>query len=112
MVRLSEIKLHNQKIAIEATRGARTPRRLYVPHTPNPNMEDYYGSNRAVTTYRLPLQTVGKVDIQQHLANLDTMSTLVSDTLVYRAKPPHLRMNRHHTRANIQILEHVEVNKN
>ena len=44
--------------------------------------------NRAVTTCRLPLQTVGKGDIQQHLTNPDTMSALVSDTLVYRAEPP------------------------
>ena len=55
---------------------------------PIPNMEDYSGSDRAVTTYRLPLQTVGIVDIQQHLANLDTMSTLVRDTLVSRAVRP------------------------
>jgi hypothetical protein len=40
-----------------------------------------------VITCRLPLQTVGIVDIQQLLANLDTMSTLVSDTLVSRAEP-------------------------
>ena len=44
--------------------------------------------NRTVTTCRLPLQTVGKVDIQKYLANLDTMSTLVSDTLVSRVEPP------------------------
>ena len=52
------------------------------------NVEDYSGSDRAVTTCRLPLQTVGIVDIQQHLANLDTMSTLVSNTLVFRVEPP------------------------
>ena len=34
MVRLSEIKLHNRETAIEATRGARTLRWLYVPPTP------------------------------------------------------------------------------
>ena len=51
-------------------------------------MEDYSGSDRAVTTCQLPLQTVGIVDIQQHLANLDTMSTLVRDTLVSRVEPP------------------------
>ena len=55
---------------------------------PIPNVEDYSGSNKAVTTCRLPLQTVGIVDIQQLLANLDTMSTLVRDTLVSRAEPP------------------------
>ena len=37
----SEIKLHNREIAIEVTGGARTPRRLYVPPTPIPNMEVY-----------------------------------------------------------------------
>ena len=51
-------------------------------------MEDYSGTDRVVTIYRLPLQTVGIVDIQQLLANLDTMSTLVRDTLVSRAVPP------------------------
>ena len=55
---------------------------------PIPNVEDYSGSDRAVTTYRLPLQTVGIVDIQQLLANLDTMFTLVRDTQVSRAEPP------------------------
>ena len=88
MVRSSDIKLHNRETAIEATGGNRTPRRLYVPRTPIPNVEDYSGSDRAVTTCRLPLQTMGIVDIQQLLANLDTMSTLVSDTLVSRTDPP------------------------
>ena len=55
---------------------------------PIPNVEDYSESDRAVATCRLPLQTVGIVDIQQLLANLDTMSTLVRDTLVSRAEPP------------------------
>ena len=42
--------------------------------------------NRAViTTYKVPLQTVGKGDVQQHLSNPDTMSILVSDTLVSHA---------------------------
>ena len=83
-----DIKLHNREIAIEAIGEAHTPLRLYVPPTPIPNVEDYSGSDRAVTTCRLPLQTVGVVDIQQLLANLDTMSTLVSDTLVSRKEPP------------------------
>ena len=43
--------------------------------------------NRAVATCRLPLQTMGKDDIQQHLINPDTMSTLITDTLVSRANP-------------------------
>ena len=76
------------EITIEATGGARTPRRLYVP--PIPHIERgglLKGLDRVVTTCRLPLQTVGIVDIQQHLANLDTMSTLVRDTLVSRAEP-------------------------
>ena len=55
---------------------------------PIPNMEDYSGSDRAVTTCRLTLQTVGIVDIQQLLANLDTTSILVRDTLVSRTEPP------------------------
>ena len=44
--------------------------------------------NRVVTTCRLPLQTVRKGNIQQHLINTDTMSTLISDPLVSRAEPP------------------------
>ena len=55
---------------------------------PIPNVEDYSGSDRVVSTCRLPIQTVDIVDIQQHLANLDTMSTPVRDTLVSRAEPP------------------------
>ena len=55
---------------------------------PTLNVEDYSGSDRVVTTCRLPLQTVDIVDIQQLLANLDTMSTLVCDTLVSRMEPP------------------------
>ena len=55
---------------------------------PIPNVEDYSGSDRAVTTCRLPLQTMGIVDIQQLISNLDTMSILVSDTLVSRTEPP------------------------
>src|SRR6185295_941836 len=35
---------------------------------PIPNVEDYSGSDKAVTTCRLTLQTVGIVDIQQLLA--------------------------------------------
>ena len=89
MVRSSKIKLHNRETAIEATGGARTPRRLYAPPTPHTERGGLLkGSDRAVTTCRLPLQTVGIVDIQQHLTNLDTMSTLVRDTLVSRAEHP------------------------
>ena len=89
MIRSSEIKLHSRETAIEVTGGARTPRRLYAPPTPHTERGGLLkGSDRIVTTCRLPLQTVGIVDIQQVLANLDTMSTLASDTLVSRAEPP------------------------
>ena len=47
--------------------------------------------SRAVTTCRLPLQTVGKGDIQQHLTNPDTMSTIVSDTLISDVEPTPFR---------------------
>ena len=40
------------------------------------------GQNRSLVTVKK------QVDIQQLLANLDTMSTLVRDTLVSRAEPP------------------------
>ena len=55
---------------------------------PIPNVEGSSGSDRAVTTCQLPLQTVGTVDIQKLLANLDTMSTLVRDTLASCVEPP------------------------
>ena len=88
MVRSSEIKLHNRETAIKVRRGARTPRRLYAPPTPHTERGGLLGIEQGYTTCRLPLQTVPIFDIQQHLANLDTMSTLVSDTLVSRAEPP------------------------
>ena len=88
MIRSSEIKLHNRETAIEVTGAARTPGGFMHLLPPIPNVEDYKGSNRAITTCWLHLQTVGIVDIQQVLANLDTMSTLVSDTLVSHAEPP------------------------
>ena len=88
MVRSLEIKLHNRETAIEATGGARTPRRLYAPPTPHTEHGGLLGLEHGVTTCRLPLQTVGIVDIQQLLANLDTMFILVRDTLVSRAEPP------------------------
>ena len=88
MVRSSEIKLHNRETAIEVTREARTPRRLYAPPTPHTERGGLLKLEKAATTSRLPLQTVGIVDIQQLLANLDTMSTLVSDTLVSHVEPP------------------------
>ena len=47
--------------------------------------------NRAVATYKLPLQTVGKGDIEQYLTNPDTMSTIVSDTLISDVEPPPFR---------------------
>ena len=61
---------------------------LYAPPTSQSERGGLLGTDRAVTTYRLPLQTVGKVNIQQHLSSLDTMFTLVSDTLVSRVEPP------------------------
>jgi len=44
--------------------------------------------NWAVTTCRLTLQTVGKGDILQNLINPNTMSTLISDTLVFHMEAP------------------------
>ena len=82
--------------------GARISRRLYVPPTPHTERGGLLkGTDRAVTTCRLPLQTMGIVDIQQLLANLDTSKGYSS---VLRGAPT-LRMDRHHTRAIIRILE-------
>ena len=61
---------------------------IYTLLFPNRTWRITMALNRAVTTCRLPLQTVRKGDIQQHLTNLDTMSTLASDTLVSRAELP------------------------
>ena len=61
---------------------------IYTLLPPNRTWRITMTLNRAVTTFRLPLQTVGKGDIQQHLTNPDIMSTLVSDTLVSRTEPP------------------------
>ena len=48
--------------------GARTPRQLYVPPTPHTERGGLLkDTDRAVTTYWLPLQTMGIVDIQQLL---------------------------------------------
>ena len=67
---------------------ALSPQRLYVPLTPHTECGGLLkGSDRDVTTCRLPLQTVDIVEVQQHLANLDTMSTLVRETLVSRTEP-------------------------
>ena len=88
MVRSSGIKLHNRETAIEATGGARTPRRLYAPPTPHTERGRLLGLEQGC--HHLPATSTnrGIVDIQQLLANLDTMSTVVSDTLVYRTEPP------------------------
>ena len=59
---------------------------LLPPHTERGGL--LKGTDRAVTTCQLPLQTVGIVEIQQLLANIDTMSTLVRHTLVSRVEPP------------------------
>ena len=61
---------------------------IYTLLPPNRTWRITMTLNRAVTTYRLPLQTMGKGDIQTHLTNPDTMSTLASDTQVSRVEPP------------------------
>ena len=88
MVRSSEIKLHNRETVSKQREEPVHPGGFMHLLPPIPNVEDYSGSDRAVTTCRLSLQTMGIVDIQQLLANLDTMSTLVRDTLVSRTEPP------------------------
>ena len=65
--------------------------------------------NRTVTTYRLPLQTMGKCDIQQHLINPDTMSTLISDTLVSLTEPSPFEWTNIILEQNFRILEQIPV---
>ena len=60
---------------------------LWTSYHPNRTWRITMAQNKVVATCRLPLQTMRKSDVQQHLTNLDTMSTLVSDTLVSRAEP-------------------------
>ena len=44
--------------------------------------------NMTVIIYNLSLQTMGKGDILQNLINPNTMSTLISDTLVFHMEAP------------------------
>ena len=61
---------------------------IYTLRPPNRTWRITMALNMIVTSCRLPLQTVGKGDIQQHLTNLDTMSTLAGNTLVPCTEPP------------------------
>jgi len=61
---------------------------LWTSYPANRTWRITKAQNRAVTTCWIPLQTVEKSDIQQHLINQDTMSALTSDTLVSCAEPP------------------------
>ena len=61
---------------------------IYKLLPPNRPWRIMMALNRVVTTCRLPLQTMGKGDIQQHLTKPDTTSTLISDTLESRAELP------------------------
>ena len=62
---------------------------MYTILPPNRTWRITMALNMIVTSCRLPLQTVRKGDIQQHLTGPDTMSTLASDTLVSHAEPPY-----------------------
>ena len=64
---------------------------IYTLRPPNRTWRIMMALNRAVINCRLPLQTVGKGDIQQYLINPDTMSTFIRDTLVYCVEPPPFR---------------------
>ena len=107
MVGLSGLNYTTGRPLIEATGGARTPRRLYAPPTPHTERGGLLGLEQGCHHLLATSTNMGIVDIQQLLANLDTMSTLVSDTLVSPRGAPTLRMDRHHTRANIRILEQL-----
>ena len=98
---------YNRETALQLMREARSPMWLYVPPTPNPNMEDYQGLDRAVTTCRLPLNPWERVT--------SSNTYIQSRHHVYISKRysqiPYgastLRMDIHHTRANIRILEQL-----
>ena len=61
---------------------------LYAPPTSQSEHGGLQGTDRTVTTCRLPLQIVRMGDIQQHLIDLDTTSTLINDTLVSHSERP------------------------
>ena len=62
--------------------------RLYVPPTPQSERGGLLGLEQGYHHLLATSQSVEKGDIQQLLANLDTTSTLVSDTLASRVEPP------------------------
>ena len=70
------------------TGEARSPMRLYVPPTTQSERGGLLGLGQGCHHLPATSQSMGKGDIQQHLASLDTTSTLVSDTLASRAEPP------------------------
>src|SRR6185295_18817314 len=61
---------------------------LWIFYPPNRTWGITMAENKNVTTCKLSLQTMIKGGIWQHLINPDTMSTLISDTIVSRAEPP------------------------
>ena len=69
-------------------REARSPMWLYVPPTPQSERGGLLGLGQGCHHLSATSQSVVKGDIQQYLASLDTMSTLVSDSLASRAEPP------------------------
>ena len=70
------------------TGEARSPMRFYVPSTTQSERGGLLGLGQGCHHLPATSQSMGKGDIQQHLASLDTTSTLVSDTLASRAEPP------------------------
>ena len=57
---------------------------LYVSPTPQSKHGGLLGLRQGYHHLPATPQSMGKGNIQQHLTSLDTMSTLVSDTLVVR----------------------------
>ena len=61
---------------------------FYNPPIPQSERGGLLGLGQGCHHLPVTPQSMGKGDIQQLLANLDTTSTLVSDTLASRAEPP------------------------
>ena len=75
MVILALVNLALSGDRLRLTDGIVQPIRYFMNHLPpNQIWRITMAQNMAITTCRLPLQTIGKGDIQQHLINLDTMS--------------------------------------
>ena len=84
MVRSLEIKIHNRETAIEATREARTPRRLYAPPTPHTERGGLLGFEQGC--HHLPATSTNReIELHSNMVLIPgTTHALTSTTLALR----------------------------